>query len=1153
MPAQQPPPPLRPETHPLRGGGECGALMRQVDWSRTALGPVEQWPQSLRTAVGILLNSNYPLYIAWGPKYVQLYNDAYRPVCGATKHPAALGQEAKVTWPEVWGMLAPGFEKILATGEANWVENLMMPLDRNGYLEECYFTYSHSPILDETGGVGGIFAALTETTAQVLDARRLRTLNDLSTGTADMKSATAACEAAAHILAQNPHDVPFALFYLAGEDGHPVRLAGAAGLVAGSALAPTSLGPHGEDPWGLREVLRTGVGIRLERLSGRMGQLPGGPWPEPATQGLVLPLTLAGHAQPSGAVILGASPRCAMQGMYESFLRLVGAQATTAVQSARAFEEESRRAESLAQLDQAKTAFFSNISHEFRTPLTLMLGPVEEGLQDVDEPLPPRQRERQQTVQRNGLRLLKLVNTLLDFSRIEAGRVQARYQPTDLSAFTAELASAFRSLVEKAGLTFSVDCPPLEAPVHVDREMYEKIVLNLLSNAFKFTFEGGIRVALKAGAGRAVLTVADTGTGIPEAELPHVFERFYRVEGARGRSYEGSGIGLALIQELVRLHGGSLGVESTLGQGSRFTVTLPLGTAHLPAGHLADGDSPAAPGRGGRPFVEEASRWAQEGLAAPAEGALEPGAGPQEGAGEPAHLLLADDNADVREYVRRLLTAQGWTVETAPDGEAALALALARPPDLVLTDVMMPRRDGFGLLRALKEHETTRHVPVIVLSARAGEEATVEGMQRGADDYLAKPFSAKELVSRVAARLEISRAHRRSEALAQELQLAGQRKDEFLAMLAHELRNPLAAISLALSMLDRPDGDVGRLAKHRDMAKRQISHLVRLVDDLLDVSRITRGKLDLRKEEVDFAVLVQNALSVARPFIDARGHTLSVTRAPGVFRLHADATRLEQVVVNLLTNAAKYTGPGGTLSVRLSREGPEGAGQAVLRVKDTGRGIPRDMLGKVFELFVQVEPTLDRSTGGLGLGLTLVKRLVEMHGGSVEVFSEGPARGSEFTVRLPLWSAAPAEAGAPARSPPAPPFRKRRILVVEDSPDIREGLSEVLEELGHEVATAKTGLEGVEQLLALRPDVALIDVGLPGIDGYEVARRARAAPGGERFYLVALTGYGGSEAKAQAERAGFNLHLTKPVDLDELPQVVSPPLPPGLTGAASPD
>ncbi|MDC0711295.1 ATP-binding protein [Stigmatella sp. ncwal1] len=1272
MSVQEPPPPSRSESHPLRGGGACGALMRQVDWSKTAIGPVEQWPQSLRTAVGILLNSNYPLYIAWGPRYVQLYNDAYRPICGATKHPAALGQEAQVTWPEVWHLLGPGFDKILATGEANWVENLMMPLDRNGFIEECYFTYSHSPILDETGGVGGVFAALSETTKQVLDARRMHTLKDLSVGTADMKSAKAACEAAARILAQNPHDVPFALLYLVAEEGHSAHLVGAAGLQPGSAHAPFSISLREEAPWSLREVIRTGTGARLEGLAGEMEPLPGGPWPEAATTALVLPLTLAGHAQPSGAVILGVSPRCALDDKYESFLKLVGAQAATTLQSARAFEEEQKRAEALAKLDQAKTAFFSNISHEFRTPLTLMLGPIEDGLQDTEQPLPPRQRDRQQTVHRNGIRLLKLVNTLLDFSRIEAGRVKARYQPTDLSAFTADLASAFRSLMEKAGLFLQVNCPRLSAPVYVDREMYEKVVLNLLSNAFKFTFTGGVRVSLKAEAGRVVLAVADTGTGIPEAELPHVFERFHRVEGARGRSHEGSGIGLALIQELVRLHAGTLTVQSTLGQGSRFTVTLPLGTAHLPAEQVMTTAAPATTGLSVVPFMEEAALWTEAvdvpGFAVHPTGTAR--------APESAHILLADDNADIREYVRQLLTAQGWTVETATDGEAALARALAHPPHLVLTDVMMPRLDGFGLLQALKAHEKTRHVPVILLSARAGEEATVEGLQQGADDYLVKPFSAKELVSRIAARLEIARARseaaharerlhsqfmqapvamsvvkgptfvyelanplylemlgrqgqnltgksvrevlpelpeeapvlkmledvfssgtpfmaeeycvsfdrtgtgrsedvyfkvtcqpvrgadgqvtdiitvavdvteqvqarRRSEALAQELKLADQRKDEFLAMLAHELRNPMAAISLSLSMLERSEGNAAKLARHRETARRQMGNLVRLVDDLLDVSRITRGKMELRQETVDFALIVQNALSVARPLIEARGHGLSVTLAPGAFRMNADATRLEQVVVNLLTNAAKYTEPGGHLSVSLSREGVDGTRQAVLRVKDTGRGIPRDMLGKVFDLFTQVAPSIDRSTGGLGLGLTLVKRLVEMHGGSAEAFSEGPGKGSEFAIRLPLARRLDARDRPPGASPqPCAAFHKQRILLVEDSADIRASLTEFLEDLGHEVTAAKDGLEGVERLLALRPDVALIDVGLPGIDGYEVARRVRAEPGGEQLYLVALTGYGGPEAKAKAERAGFDLHLTKPVNIDELPRIVAPP------------
>ena len=369
-------------------------------------------------------------------------------------------------------------------------------------------------------------------------------------------------------------------------------------------------------------------------------------------------------------------------------------------------------------------------------------------------------------------------------------------------------------------------------------------------------------------------------------------------------------------------------------------------------------------------------------------------------------------------------------------------------------------------------------------------------------------------------------ARRRSEALMKELQLADQRKDEFLATLAHELRNPMAAISTALQLLEHIEDDPPRARKYRETAQRQMIHLVRIVDDLLDVARITRGKVELRKVEVDLAVIVREALAATRSVIEARGHELTTIVAPGAFRLVADATRLEQVVVNLLTNAAKYTDPGGQITVRLGRERTGDGELAVLSVRDTGRGIPPELIDRVFDLFMQVSPTLDRRTGGLGLGLTLVKRLVEMHGGSVAVASEGAGRGSEFTIRLPLDDPRPPEVLAPVPGASAP---RKRVVIVEDSADVREMMQDLLESLGHEVFAAADGLEGVARVLELQPDVALIDVGLPHLDGYEVARQVRAAPEGKRVHLVAVTGYGGPEVTAKALAAGFDLHLTKPV------------------------
>ncbi len=1243
-----------------------GALMRAMDWSTTPVGPVETWPQSLRTVLSILLTSRHPIFVWWGQELVQFYNDGYRPILGATKHPRALGQRGRECWTEIWDVIGSMIQSVMEQGESTFIQDGLLCLDRNGYLEEAYFTYAYSPIQDESGGTGGVFVACTESTERILSERRLQTLRELSAATSGLKSEEEVGHEAAGVLALNPHDVPFALLYLTDARGQTPRLVGTVGLEPGSAAAPSLLDAG---PWPWESIERTGEALLVDSLPCSLGPLPGGPWPEAASSALVLPLSTPGHDTPTGMLVAGLSPRKALDAKYRGFLELTATQLSNALTNVRAYEQEKRRAEMLAALDRAKTDFFSNVSHEFRTPLTLLLGPVEDSLVDTEQPLPPRQRERQEVIHRNARRLQRLVNTLLDFSRIEAGRMRARFRPTDLAALTTDLASTFRSTLERAGLKLVVDCPPLPLPVYVDRDMWEQIVLNLLSNAFKFTFQGEVRLTLESEQTHVRLTVTDTGTGIPSGELPHLFERFHRVQGARGRTQEGSGIGLALVKDLVKQHGGTVSARSREGQGSGFTVSLPLSTAHLPPEHLQEDAPQATPGLGALAFLEEAAQWEdstprEERVPLPPTSSL-----------TPARILLVDDNADMRTYVQRLLSAH-WTVEAVANGTDALAAARERRPDLVLSDVMMPGLDGFGLLRALRADPRTVAVPVILLSARAGEEASIEGMQAGADDYLVKPFSARELVSRVRARLEIARAHAEArEARArlhsqlmqapvavaiftgphlvfelanprylemmgrrdgrvvgrpiravfpelprdapvfqmlEEVYASGQaftadayripfdrrgngemedvyfqltcqpmrdvrgslvgvmvvaadvttqvvartqaeesdrRKDEFLAMLAHELRNPLAALSTALEVMKHTRSDEAKGARLRDICAHQVTSLVRMVDDLLDVSRITRGKVELRKQEVDLLAIIQNAIETSRPHINGRGHELSVTLAPGDFLLEADATRLEQVVSNLLSNAARYTEPGGSISVRLGREESGGQPWAVLRVRDTGRGIARDMQDKVFELFFQVDPSIDRTSGGLGIGLTLVKRLVDLHGGTVHAYSEGPGQGSEFTVRLPLPRQLP-RATQTARPPPlhVPLFHpKRRVLVVEDRAPVRETLRVLLENMGHEVAVATNGLEGVTQALKLLPDVALVDVGLPGIDGYELARRVRAAREGASLFLVALTGYGGTEAQAKALQAGFDLHLVKPLHESDLLQVLESP---GRRGAS---
>jgi signal transduction histidine kinase/DNA-binding response OmpR family regulator len=412
----------------------------------------------------------------------------------------------------------------------------------------------------------------------------------------------------------------------------------------------------------------------------------------------------------------------------------------------------------LAELDAAKTAFFSNISHEFRTPLTLMLGPLEDELAEGGQSMAEPRRRRLLTAHRNSLRLLRLVNSLLEFARIEAGRVQALYQPTDLAAMTTELASHFRSAMERGGLALTVDCPPLPRPVYVDREMWEKIVLNLLSNAFKHTFEGGITVRLVSLEHSVRLTVEDSGVGIAPEEIPRLFERFHRVKGAASRTHEGTGIGLSLIRELVTLHSGQIGVESEPSRGSRFQITLPEGSAHLPPEKIGSGAGVALIGGSVSTYVQEALQWLPEPASLPSPEMLTAPLG--ERRGSRPRILWAEDNGDMREYVARLLGGD-YDVVSVPDGQSALEVARADPPDLVLSDVMMPRLDGIGLLRELRADDRTRRLPVILLSARAGEESSIQGLDAGADDYLMKPFTARELLARVRTHVQLAR-HRRA-------------------------------------------------------------------------------------------------------------------------------------------------------------------------------------------------------------------------------------------------------------------------------------------------------------------------------------------------------------------------------------------------------
>ncbi|MEU7774552.1 ATP-binding protein [Micromonospora taraxaci] len=740
----------RPSIDLFSGGGDTGRLMAGLDWARTPLGPVDGWPQSLRVAVRLVLSSRYPMLLLWGEGFSQLYNDAYSTLIG-DKHPAALGNDVRVTLAEGWDVLAPLIQQAMTTGVASWVPALRLLLERAGYREEAYFSVSHAPARDDDGRTVGVFTVCSEVTEQVVGERRLRLLRDLSVlGDGRIVDVDATGARLIDTIGGHPLDVPFAAIYL--RDGASLRRVAHTGGVQGALPDTVDLADAGPiaHAWGLPDAAE-GRPAQVSDVADRM-TLPAGAWDDPVHTALALPLPSGDEDQPLGVLLAGVSPSRRLDEAYRAFHQLLAQQASLALRNAQEYEEERRRIEALAELDRVKTDFFANVSHEFRTPLTLMLGPLADALTDATAPLATVQRERVETAWRNATRLLTLVNSLLTFSSLEAGRARSDARTVDLSALTAELAGVFRAAVERAGLTLEVVCPPLPRPVTIDPVNWERIVTNLLSNALKYTFIGRIRVTLDADDNEVRLTVADTGIGIAEQDLPKLFDRFHRVRGARSRSHEGTGIGLALVHELARLEGGEVRVTSRVGVGSTFTVVLPWSATRRSA--VAD---PPVERRGdaARAAVEEATGWLAEASDSPTEPEHASGPTVDELAG--ARILVADDNTDMRAYLSRLLTGQGWRVRAVTDGRKALDEVHRERPDLVLTDVMMPVLDGFDLLRQLRADPTTRALPVLVLSARAGGEASVEGLGLGADDYLVKPFAATELIARIRAAIRRAR------------------------------------------------------------------------------------------------------------------------------------------------------------------------------------------------------------------------------------------------------------------------------------------------------------------------------------------------------------------------------------------------------------
>jgi signal transduction histidine kinase len=518
------------------------------------------------------------------------------------------------------------------------------------------------------------------------------------------------------------------------------------------------------------------------------------------------------------------------------------------------------------------------------------------------------------------------------------------------------------------------------------------------------------------------------------------------------------------------------------------------------------------------------------------------------------NILLVDDQPAKLLSYETILSGLGETLITVNSATEALECLLKNEIAVVLVDVCMPDLDGYELAAMIRQHPRFQQTAIIFVSAvMLNDLDRLRGYECGAVDYVPVPVVPEILRAKVSVFAELYRKTRALEQLNAELeqrvaertaaleattralQEADRRKDEFLAMLAHELRNPLAPIRTAVQLLRLKELGAQQRSRARDVIERQVEHLVTLIDDLLDVSRITRGMITLQREPVLVGAIVARAVETTRPVIDANRHELTLELPDELITVDGDKTRLVQMLANILHNASKFMDPGGRIHLKVTRE----ASQVVISISDTGIGIPHEHMTRIFELFTQVHSKADRAQGGLGIGLALVRRLAEMHGGSVTAHSDGPGRGTAFTIRLPALAAQKVVASLVSAPEPIVVVEPRRILVADDNHDAAESLTLQLQLAGHEVRTAHDGVEALAVAKEFTPHIVVLDLGMPKMDGYETARMMRLSSWGKSAVLIALTGWGQQQDRRRTAEAGFDLHLVKPVSESQLFQALA--------------
>ncbi|WP_207512984.1 hybrid sensor histidine kinase/response regulator [Longitalea luteola] len=991
----------------LSGGGEMGERVRNFDWASTPLGDPETWEQSLKTCVRIILTSAQPMFVWWGPSLINIYNDSYAQIMGK-KHPAGLGAKAEDVWPEIWDVLVSRIESV-KRNEGTYDDSFFFIMERKGFREEVYVSFSYSPAPGDDGTVKGIFCVCTESTERIINERALQLLRDLGAVAFDEKSLDVIYRNVAEVLGRNNKDFPFAIVYKSDKGGCSAEAAAATGIERYEHILPQFINPA--TPSALTSdfcrAYETNK-VVVAGINGMRDDLPKGFWKIPPSQVVYIPISAAGSKHPYAIIFAALNPCRQFDKNFQQLCEMIGARVSLEINKMQALEEERKRAEALEEIDKAKTVFFSNISHEFRTPLTLILTPLEELLHQPKSSLSAAEQQNIETAHRNALRLLKLVNTLLDFSRIESGRQQASYVLTDIASYTRNLAANFRSVIEKAGLQLFIKTDRVVQPVYLDRRMWEKIVFNLLSNAFKYTLAGSITVELTAEDKFAVLRVKDTGVGIPEAELPHMFERFHRVQHVQGRTFEGTGIGLSLVKELVLFHKGDISVESQPGKGSTFTVKIPTGKEHLPEPqiNMQLEEERVTSGM----YVEEAGTLLVKENEAPAITASPT---------NEAVVLVVDDNADMREHLHSILLHR-FQVITATNGQDALQKIREQKPTLIVSDVMMPVMDGIELVKALKANRATAHIPVILLTARAGEESKITGWETGADDYLTKPFSSKELISRIASQIKTQEIRREAlvdvaeqrkyarklEDMNRELIKINEELTSFAYVSSHDLQEPLRKIQMfSKRILEKEINSLSEEGKNFFLRMDNAANRMQLlINDLLTYSRTNTSQKQFQKTSLNDLIM-----DVKQELYERIMATDTIIECEPLPELEIIPFQFKQLFTNLLANSIKFAKPGERPHISITSSLVDGSQINYptadkekrywhIAFADRGTGFDPQFNEQIFGLFQRLHGRKEYE--GTGIGLAIAKKVVENHNGIITAEGKENA-GATIHIYLP--------------------------------------------------------------------------------------------------------------------------------------------------------